>query len=173
MIERNTDMNIETKKTRAVKSTMSEQLAGAERRATAQRTQLEKVQLAPDNLTGESSKIEIYIFSRVVTDEEAFTAEIECVARLERDDGAEAEEWQQWLPSRLEMSRTASLLLAEDGESLQSFQTKIATVTAGLPKWCKLAGKTAEKLKLAKAGVVSQSVLHKPIWKKRTLRMRR
>lgn len=120
--------------------------------------------MALQKLTGESSMMKADFRTQVAAVEKTLNAKKARVKRLERDVVAEAEKRPLLLIKRRETSETASCHLAEDGESLQESQSKIATVTAVLREWRKLATETVEKLKVAKADVVLQSGLSKTAW---------
>lgn len=68
----------------------------------------------------------------MVAVEELLSVERARVKRFERDFGAETKKRPQLSAERWETSQTANRQLAEEGESLQELQSKIATVTAEL-----------------------------------------
>lgn len=156
LFEQNIDMKAKLVKISALRKMMREQLAGAERRVTALKTQSGKVRLAFEKLASESSMMEADLRASAVAAEEAFTAEKPRVKRSDLDVAALAEMRQQLLADCWKTSETASQQLAEDRESLQELQSIVATVTAELREWRKLTTETVEELKVGKANVIFQ-----------------
>lgn len=85
------------------------------------------------------------------------------VERFEREVAVEVEKTQELLAARSERSQAASCPLAEDGDSFQDLQFKIATATTEMKKSRKLAYRTAVELKVAHADVVLQSPLREAV----------
>lgn len=79
--------------------------------------------------------------------------------RLERVDAVEAEKKQQLIAHCREKSETANRQLAEDEESLQKLQSKVATGSAQLRERRELVAETAEDLMVSKAEILLQSGL--------------
>lgn len=118
-------------------------------------------QAALEKITSESSRSEANLRAQAGAVVKALNAKRARVERLKRHIAAEAKKRQNLLPERWEKSEAANRQLAEDRESLQKLQSKVATVTANVREWRKLPTDTAEGLKVATTGVVLQSGLWK------------
>lgn len=95
------------------------------------------------------------------------------VEHREHDVAAEAENGLLLLAKRCERSEMTSRYPDKGGESLQKLQSKVATMTAELRKWRKLANETAEEGKVARLTTYCSQIFWRLPGSTRTLRLLR